>query len=105
MLNSRQQAPLVPLCTDTGCAKPRAALLAWLVSYNASPDSYSSPHGGCLQYPWALFCSLRIAGSGAEGSPAAAARISWAAQLKAAVRVVGIPESYRKERSVRACSH
>ena len=67
-------------------------------------DSYRSPHGGCLQGPWTLFCSLRIAGSGVGGSPAAAISGRGAAQLEAAVRLAGTPEASRGELSVRARS-
>ena len=67
-------------------------------------DSYRPPHGGCLQYPWTLFCGLRIAGFGVGGSPATAVSGRAAAPLKAAVRLVGMPEPSREERSVRARS-
>ena len=75
-----------------------------LVSYSASQGSYRSPHGGCLQYPWTFFCSLRITGFGVGGSPAAAVSGRGAAPLKAAVGLVGMPEPSRGELSVR-CAH
>ena len=97
MVDSEHCAPIQAVLS---CEESQA--LSLLVSYSASRYSYRSPHRGCLQYPWTLFCSLRIAGSGVGGSPAAAVSGRWAAQLKAAVCLVGVPESYRKELSVRA---